>query len=126
METTVKNSELLIISEQLSKLESENVTLGVKSRIQKIIRSLNDHFEVYNPLFIKLLEKYGAEKDEQGFLSLKFSNGDSKQEEYKTDYEELNVFNTITFDPIDFLKIQDISTTNKYNFDLLKRFFENY
>jgi signal recognition particle subunit SEC65 len=121
MEIQVKNENLAMMLGQLNALQSEKITLGVKNRIQKIVKTLASEHEPYNKLIIELLEQLGVKPDEN--KSYKYPQGFLENEEYK---EIANQSVTIIFDAIDFNKITEIETEVVYDFTLLSPFFENY
>lgn len=121
MEVKVKNQDLAMLIGQLNTLQSEKITLGVKNRIQKIVKTLAKEHEPYNKLVIELLEKLGVKPDEKG--NYKYPDGFFSNQEYTEIAEQLT---TINFDPIDFNKIMEIETTVVYNFEFLSSFFENF
>jgi hypothetical protein len=121
MEIQVKNENLAMMLGQLNAMQSEKITLGVKNRIQKIVKTLASEHEPYNKLIIELLEQLGVVPDEN--KSYKYPQGFFENEQYK---EIANQSVTIIFDPIDFNRITEIETEVVYDFTLLSPFFENY
>lgn len=121
MEIQAKNENLAMMLGQLNALQSEKITLGVKNRIQKIVKTLAKEHEPYNKLIIELLEELGVKPDEN--KNYKYPAGFLENQEYK---EIANQTCTIIFDPIDFNKIETIETEVIYDFELLSPFFENY
>lgn len=104
-------------------LVNEKLTIGAKSRIQKIVKLLEAEFKDYLKLHSELLKKHGAIEKEGRLELLEGST------EFSEEFQEL-LSQKITlgvFDKIDFKQIENIETTSNYNLALLSpRFIEGY
>lgn len=88
-------------------LLGENLTMGTKRRLQKIHKVILGEFNEFLEDFKKLDE---FKKD---------------SEKYKKEVEELLKESVeITFEPINFSSLENISTTANYNFDIVDKFCE--
>jgi len=107
-------------------LLNEKLTIGTKSRMQKIVSLLEAEYKEYQKLFIELLKKYGATEETEGALSLA---PEKRTPEFNEEFQEL-LTQKITlgnFDRVDFKQIEKIETENNYNIGLLSpRFIEGY
>lgn len=121
MEVKVKNKELPNIIGQLTQLQIEKLTLGVKHRLQKIVRELKKHFDPFNETLIEMLKAKGVQPNADDLYP--FPKGFSDTAEYKELAEQEN---TITIDLIDYTKIVDLETNVPYDMELLSPFFENF
>lgn len=104
-------------------LINEKITLGVKNRIQKLIKELLKHYDPYNELYIELLKNSGG-VDVEGIVTLP---KEKQTEEFFAAKKELDEqMCELSFDPIDFKMIEPIESEDVYDFELLSPFFENY
>lgn len=122
MEIKIENFALEPVLKKFTQLEAEKIGLGVKNRIKKIKAKLIEDYKAYNECHIELLKKYGAVEHENKNLSLP---QDKITPEFEEEYKELAMLqNGVTFDAIDFKKIEELETENDY-LSLLAPFFEN-
>ena len=122
METKIKNQNLLPAIEHLNALLNELISIGTKNRVQKIVKVLMPHYDDYHKLHLELLKKYGAtEKDGQIFLAPPLPDDFMKE---FTELKEQE--NSISFDTIDYTRIENIETTYNYDMELLSTFLDNY
>jgi hypothetical protein len=148
MDVKVKNKDLAMCYAQLSPngLQSEKVSIGVKTRAQKIAKMLIIDLDAYNKSIYELYLKHGAteteldELDQKGkptgkknkkveFIPKKGKKQDDAiiPEAFTKELDEFQEMeNTYTFDPIDYEKIENVPTEKVYDFDLLSPFFENF
>ena len=117
MEISILNKNIFDSMVELDKLQSEKISIGSKHRIQKILKILSEHYKPFNESHIEILKKYNAvEKD--GRLEVENPSIAFVEEfRYLSDQE-----NRILIDPIEYSKIEDIETSNIYNFDILDKF----
>lgn len=121
METKKNNIEIQALVDNLNHLMQEKVTIGTQNRIQKILRTLSIHLKDFQKMHSELLKKHGA-VEVDGKLEIR-----NPSKELMMEYNELASQQvTVSFDPIDFAKIENIETTTVYNYELLSDFFENY
>ena len=121
MEVKVKNQDLANIIGQLLQMQHEKLTLGVKNRLQKIVKELKKHYDPFNESLIDLLKSLGVEKNEKEVYP--FPKGFAESAEYKELAEQEN---TVLIDLIDYTKVVELETTVPYDMELLKPFFENF
>lgn len=120
MEIKLENYKLETIIGQLTDLMGEKVSMGVKNRLQKIVRELDVHLKDYRKLHVEMLKAHGATEND-GKLEL----ADVSQA-FIEEYNDLSKqSNTIKFDPVDFSKIEDLQSDKVYDFVFLADFFEN-
>ena len=113
-------------AEEKMGLLNEKLTIGTKSRMQKIVNLLEAEYKEYQKLLIELLKKYGATEEDEGFLSLA---PEKRTSEFNEEFQEL-LTQKITlgaFDRVDFKQIENIETESNYNIGILSpRFIEGY
>ena len=114
------------VAEEKMGLLNEKLTIGTKSRMQKIVNLLEAEYKEYQKLFIELLKKYGATEENEGHLSLA---PEKRTPEFNEEFQEL-LTQKITlgaFDRVNFKQIEDIESEAVYAIDLLApRFISNY
>lgn len=121
MEVKVKNEDLGLIIGQLTQMQFEKLSLGVKHRIQKIVKQLKVHFEPYDKTLVQMLEAKGVKSNEKNVYP--FPAGFVDTAEYKEIAEQEN---TVTIDLIDYERVKEMETNVPYDMELLKPFFENF
>lgn len=121
----IKNGNLPQLIGEFQQMLNEKLTLGTKHRIQKILKKLKAEYDEYNPAFIELLKKYGAQENKtDGTIGLKPEQITSEFVAEKKELDEVE--SHFDFDPIDFNFIENLETNVNYSFDLLEPFFNNF
>lgn len=121
MEVKVKNKDLTAILDSLNRLQIAKITIGTKSRIQKIVKALADDAKNYKELIVAIFVKLGVAPNADGnYISP--PNFD-KNEEFM-EISELE--NTVNIDQFDYKMIENVESDGFINFDLISLFCENY
>ena len=117
MEISILNRNLYDSIMELGKLQEEKLAIGTKHRIQKILKSLVEHYEPFKESHLEILKKYNA-VEKEGRLEI-----ENPSPEFVSEFRELSdQENRILIDPIEYSKIDDIETSTVYNFDILDKF----